>query len=142
LNAFAAMETTGLYVDDEDALPKFQAYMTEVVANQKASLLKQVPKEIKREHLDMPNQRGKDPADVLSFTRDSFLKDILFTHPKGFKLVPQVFTKSTANLPDEYKEPSVSSKQHLPYFFDRVPFTVELAEHVKDARLLGTNIIG
>lgn len=142
LNSFVAMETTGLYVDDEEALPQFQAYMTDVVTKQKASLLRQVPKEIKREHLDMPNQRGKDPSEVLSFTRDSFLKDILFTHPKGFRLTPQVFTDSTMNLPDEYKEPSVSSKKHLPYFFDRVPFTVELAEHVKDARLLGTNIIG
>lgn len=142
INAFVGMETTGMYVDEEEALPEFQEYMTAEVGRQKQELLRQVPKEIKREHLAKPNQRGKDPSEVLSFSRTEFLKDILFDHPKGFRLEPKVFTETTKNLPDDMKEPSVSSKAHLPYFFETVPFTQSLAEHVKDSRLLGTNVIG
>lgn len=141
LNAFVGMETTGMYVDQEEALPEFQEYMTAEVGRQKESLLRQVPKEIKREHLAKPSQKGKDPADVLSFGRSDFLKDILFMHPKGFRLEPKVFTKTTEKLPDHLKEPSVSAKDHLPYFFEKEPFTLELAEHVKDATLLRNNVV-
>lgn len=38
--------------------------------------------------------------------------------------------------------PSVSSKDHLPYFYDACPFTLELAEYVKDERILGTSVRG
>lgn len=142
LNAFGGIETTGMYVDDEHALPEFQAYMTHEVAQQKASLLAQVPKQIKRDHLAIPRMKNKPASEVLSFTRQEFLKDILFLHPAGFRLVPRVFTKTTEKLPDHLKEPSTSSKDHLPYFFEEEPFTFELAQYVKDERLLSTNVVG
>lgn len=141
LNSFVSMETTGMYVDEEVALPEFQAYMTQEVERQRLALLRQVPRSIKREQLALPSQRGKDADQVFSFKRDTFLKEILFLHKDGFKLEPKVFTKTTAKLPEHMREPSVSSKDHLPYFFDSVPFTVDLAAHVKDATLLNNNVI-
>lgn len=142
LNAFAAIETRGMYVDDTGVLEEFQAYMETEVTQQKASLLRQVPRPIKRMHLELPSQRGKTAEEVLSFSRTAFLADILFKHPDGFRLKPVVWTDSTEKLPDELKEPSTSSKKHLPFFFDHCPFTLELAQHIKDSRLLGTNVIG
>lgn len=140
LNAFGSIETKGMYVDSEHALPEFQEYLTEVVKNQRDALLRRVPKEIKREHLAKA-KKGQTAEEVLSFTRPAFVKDILFYHPKGFRLKPVVFTKTTERLPDHLKEPSISSKDHLPFFFDKCDFTIALAEYVKDATLLRNNVI-
>lgn len=131
LNTFAAVEGRGLEVNDE-ALEAFQTLMEETVSNQEKSLLSQVPKAIKRKHID----KG------LKFSRSDFLLDILFYHKEGFRLKPKVYTKTTAKLPADKRVPSTSSKDHLPYFFDDCPFTMELAQHMKDSRLLGTNIKG
>lgn len=129
-NVFSLIESAGLGVDFE-ALNSFQAHMTEHVASLKAQLLQQVPRSIKRKHID----KG------LSFGRKDFLLDILFWHPDGFRLSPKVFTKTTAKLSPEMRVPSTSSKDHLPYFFDMCPFTITLAEYIKDERLLGTSIL-
>lgn len=142
LNAFGGIEQRGMYVDDEVALPEFQAYMQQEVDTQRRSLLAQVHKDIKRDHINIKRLEGQPIEKVLSFSRQEFLKDILFLHPKGLRLTPKVFTKTTANLPDHLKEPSTSSKDHLPYFFEKYPFTQELANYVKDERLLSTNVIG
>lgn len=131
LNTFAAMEMRGLPVD-EHALNEFEALMSRLVEQQKAELLDQVPKSIKRAHID----KG------LSFSRPDFVRDILFKHRDGFRLKPMVYTKTTAKLPAALREPSISSKDHLPYFFEECPFTMLLAQHVKDSRLLSTNIQG
>lgn len=142
LNALAAMETRGMHIDDERQLPQFQAFMEAEVVRQYNSLLHQVPREIKRDVLNTA-KKSADPEKTLSFGRAVFLKEILFNHPKGFKLKPKVFTKGTAKLTNEkLREPSTSAKDHLPYFFDTHPFTYELAEYVKDERLLSTNVIG
>jgi DNA polymerase I-like protein with 3'-5' exonuclease and polymerase domains len=141
LNAFGAMETTGMIVDTEDALPEFQEYLTAEVDKAKASLLTQVPKIIKRDHLSDPRLKSKPPEEILSFSRASFIKDILFDHPSGFRLKPVVFTKTTDKLDDHLREPSVSTKDHLPYFYEKCPFTFELAEYVKDATLLRNNVV-
>ena len=139
LNALAGMETRGMYVDVENELPTFQAYMEESVGNAYTSLLRQIPRSIKRAHVDA--MKG-DVEKALSFGRKDFLRDVLFYHPDGFKLKPRVFTKSTRHLNDKNLWiPSTSSKDHLPYFFEECPFTFELAEYVKDERLLSTNII-
>ena len=141
LNAFSAIETRGMFVDDERALPEFQQFLSQKVEEQRQSLLAQVPREIKRQHVADPRFKN-DPAAALAFSRQDFLRDILFTHPKGFRLKPVVWTKTTANLPERMRVASTSSKDHLPYFFDECPFTMELAEYVKNERLLSTNIIG
>lgn len=147
LNAFAGLESRGMFVDDEEALPEFKALMQEEVEAQRVELLGMVPREVKRdviaEYCSKPGNRGSDAADkALSFTRAEFLKQVLFNHPAGFQLTPQVFTKSTARLRDEeLREPSVSAKDHLPYFFETCPFTHQLAEFVKDHSLLTKSVI-
>lgn len=143
LNALAGLECRGMHIDSDNELAKFQAFMEVEVARQYQSLLSQVPRTIKREHLTNPKLKDKAPQDILSFGRSAFVKDLLFTHKDGFRLTPKVFTKGTANLPDpKMREPSISSKDHLPYFFDSCEFTMELAEYVKDSRLLTTSVVG
>ena len=131
LNTFASVEEHGLGVD-YDALAAFEALMEVSVNEQNTSLLAQVPKAIKRKHID----KG------LKFSRAAFLLDILFYHKDGFRLKPKAFTKSTAKLSADKRVPSTSSKDHLPYFYDDCPFTMELSQYIKDSRLLGTNIKG
>jgi uracil-DNA glycosylase family 4 len=131
LNTFAGVEQYGLGVDYE-ALASFEALMEESVAEQNVSLMSQVPKSIKRKHVDAG----------LKFSRADFIRDILFYHKDGFRLKAKVFTKSTAKLSADRRVPSTSSKDHLPYFYDDCPFTMELSQYVKDSRLLGTNIKG
>lgn len=147
LNAFAGIETRGLLVDEDDALPSFKQLMTQEVEEQRRALLSEIPREVKRdviaEYCSKPGNRGADAAEkALSFSRGAFLKQVLFQHPRGFRLRPRVFTKSTAKLRDEsLREPSTSSKDHLPYFFDTCPFTMQLAEYVKDESLLSKSVI-
>ena len=131
LNTFVTVEKRGLGVDD-GALDSFESLMETVVAQEEESLLSQVPKGVKRKHID----------DGLKFSRSAFVLDILFYHKDGFRLKPKVYTKTTAKLPPDKRVPSTSSKDHLPYFFDECPFTLELAQYMKDSRLLGTNIKG
>lgn len=152
LNAFAGMESRGMFIDEGDALARFKETMQREVAEMERDLLHQLPKDLKQsivtEYLTRTNSKGqlvnrnKTPADALSFSRTDFVKQVLFTHPKGFRLTPRVFTKTTARLKDEsLREPSISAKDHLPYFFEECPYTMQLAEYQKDSHLLGTNVI-
>lgn len=129
LNAFLQIEQGGMLISRE-RLADFEKVLAEQVQEQFDSLIKQVPKSILRAHAE----KG------LKFTRRDFLQDILFRHPDGFKLTPRVYTKSTENLEPSMRVPSTSTKDHLPYFFDSCPFTFELAEYIKNERVLGTNV--
>lgn len=129
LNAFVKVETQGLVVD-EDEFEIFTVFMEERVEEQRVALIEQVPRTILRAHVE----KG------FKFSRADFVRDVLFYHKDGFRLRPRVFTKKTQKLEGANKLPSTSSKDHLPYFFDSCPFTVDLAQHMKDTRLLGTNI--
>ncbi len=131
LNAFASLELRGQYVNPEVA-DTFETFMAERVAEQRESLLAQVPKSIKRAHVD----KG------IKFSRAEFVRDILFNHPDGFRLKPKVFTKTTAKLDKARQVPSTSTKDHLPYFYEDCPFAFELGEHIKSSRILDTNIRG
>lgn len=131
LNTFAFVELHGLTVDYV-ALQDFERVMEESVALQYESLIAQVPRSIKRKHVD----KG------LKFSRPDFTRDVLFYHKDGFRLKPKVFTKSTAKLSADRRLASISSKDHLPYFYEECPFAMELSQYVKDERLLGTNIKG
>lgn len=132
INAFTGIEPRGMLVDESE-VEHFEAFMKNRVQEMYASLLKQVPRSIKRAHVE----KG------LKFSRPDFVRDILFYHPDGFRLRPRVFTKGTAKVDDPSKKvASISSKDHLPFFFDECPFTFELAQYIKDERLLGTNVIG
>ena len=135
INAFCRIEPRGMMVD-EDALDDLEAELEESQFAARRSLMSQVHKSILRKHAS----HDKDIKKALSFTRAAFLIDILFKHEKGFRLRPRVYTESTEKLRDELKVPSVSTKDHLPYFFEDCPFTLELAEYIKANRVLTANI--
>lgn len=144
LNAFASVELRGLHVNPEQS-DVFEEFMEQKVAELNASLWSQIPKSIKRKHLAIAQAKSKkpvDPAKVLSFSRPEITKDILFYHEDGFCLKPRVFTKTTAKLEKGRQVPSVSTKDHLPYFFDSCPFTYELTEYIKSERVLSANVKG
>ena len=152
LNAFAGLETRGMLVDEGTALADFKALMVSDVARMEEELLHAIPRKCKQDIVSnfltkvgskgQLVNKGKTAADALSFTRTDFLKEVLFSNPHGFRLTPKVFTKTTAKLNDEtLREPSISAKDHLPYFFDTCPFTMELAEFQKDRHLLNTNVV-
>jgi DNA polymerase I-like protein with 3'-5' exonuclease and polymerase domains/uracil-DNA glycosylase len=146
LNAFSALETRGMHIDEADALASFKETMIREVGEQYDELIRQIPRPCKQDivakFLEKPANRKKTAAEALAFSRNDFVKEVLFTHPKGFRLTPRLFTKSTAKLNNEaLREPSTSAKDHLPYFFEECPFTEELAEYQKDRHLLGTNVI-
>jgi uracil-DNA glycosylase family 4 len=157
LNAFVGVENRGMHID-RPSLDEFAITLANQVAEQKQSLLDRIPRGVKRKHA----QAG------IKFSRQAFLKDILFTD-MGLGLEPRVWTKTTEKLADEHKQPSTSSKDHLPYFFDDprpvsscMPesqrrqfratqenadttvgdFVMDLAEYVKNERLLSTNVVG
>lgn len=137
LNSFASIETRGMYVDDEVALPEFQRVLTEDVEERRKAIMAKIPDTIKRKQV----ATYTGTADPLSLTRAGFLLDILFDHPDGLRLKPQVFTESTERLARHRRVPSVSSKTHMPYFFETEPLTVELAEYTKLHSLLTKNVI-
>lgn len=141
LNAFSLIEQRGMLVDEE-ALDEFEEVMDEEVTKQYDSLIDQVPRSIKRKHLDLVTEKKGKISSALKFSRPDFTRDILFYHKDGFRLKPKVFTPKTAKLPPDKRIASVSSKDHLPYFYDECPFTYELSEYVKNERLLNTNIRG
>jgi uracil-DNA glycosylase family 4 len=129
LNAFVPIESQGLIIDDEE-FERFTEHMTEVVSTQERELIMKTPRAVLRKHI----RKG------LKFSRADFVRDILFYHKGGFKLKPVVYTKKTQKLEPDKRLPSTSSKDHLPFFFEECPYTIDLAQHVKDARMLGTNI--
>jgi uracil-DNA glycosylase family 4 len=131
LNTFGSIETRGMYIDEAE-VEVFEAFMQQKVNEAYTSLLQQVPRSIKRKHVE----KG------LKFSRPDFTRDILFNHPDGLRLTPKAWTKTTAKLDPERRIPSISSKDHLPFFYEEYPFTLELSQYVKDARMLGTSVIG
>ena len=155
INAFVGIENRGMHIDRE-ALDEFAIVLAAQVAEEKQHLLDRIPRAVKRRHA----------VAGIKFTRKDFMKDILFS-TAGFGLVPLVWTKSTEKLPDHQKQPSTSSKDHLPFFFDDPrpirqfvtgaqyakicekwddhggtvgQFCMDLAEYVKNERLLSTNV--
>jgi uracil-DNA glycosylase family 4 len=146
INAFVGVESRGIDAD-ETALAPLQALLTQEVNTARIELLDQLPTALKRsvvaEYCSKPANRGPEGVEkALSFTRADFLKQILYTHPDGFRLTPVAFTKTTARLKDEsMREPSVSAKDALPYYFDQCPFTELLAEWSKDNSMLTKSIV-
>lgn len=74
----------------------------------------------------------------LAFSRDTFVIDLLFS-PEGYNLTPRVWTKGTRKLAMEERIPSVSTKEHLP-FFEHVPFVHKLIAYQQLAKLRSTYI--
>lgn len=128
------IEYFGIQVDTTK-LAELQLHLDGEEKRLYSELIKLVPKAIKRKHIEL--KKGKI-AEALKFTRDEFLRDILFTK-EGYGLTPKQFTKTTERLPPEQRVPSVSAKTHLPYFSDE-PFVAMLMEYIKMAKLRGTYV--
>lgn len=152
INTFVGVEGRGMHIH-RDALDAFAITLGAAVEEQRKDLLRRVPRAVKRKHAHAG----------IKFSRRDFLGDILFSEA-GFNLEPRVYTKGTQKLSEEKRIPSTSSKDHLPFFYDdRRPlagfvsgsqaenidrgetvgdFVIDLAEYVKQERLLSTNVVG
>lgn len=142
LNAFVPIESEGMIISHEN-LDAFQVTMEESIKEQRLAVIKRLDIKITRKYI-----RKYGPADGLNFGRRDFLREILFAPPYGNAvgccLTPRVWTKGTEKLTDDKKMPSTSTKDHLPFFFDHPEhgrFVMDLAQLLKDERLLGTNIV-
>ena len=145
LRAFCDIERNGFTVDI-DELRAFEKYLREEQAKNYKKIVKMVPAEIAEEFAQYENRRNKITGKVdkiklpLNITRAAFLVAMLFKHKKGLRLKPVVFTPSTVNETDpEKKIPSVSTKDHLPYF-EGHPFVDEIITYIKNEKLLTTYV--
>ena len=131
IRGFCDVELHGQYIDI-NALRDLEKELTDSQNKLKEELLAMIDPEIINKY--------KDTGTGLSFNRAAFLVDVLFKHPKGFKLKPVIFTKATQNEPNpEDRIPSTSVKQHLTFFADN-PFIKKLTEYVQTQKMLGTYI--
>lgn len=130
------VERVGMLID-QDRLREFEKEVSDWLDEEYKALIAMVPAVIRRNQIE----DGKE----LKFSRPAFVKEILFTQA-GFNLTPVVFTKSTAALEPQLREPSTSAKDHLPYFFERDDaageFVRRLADFQKTQKLLGTYLRG
>jgi DNA polymerase I-like protein with 3'-5' exonuclease and polymerase domains/uracil-DNA glycosylase len=130
------IERHGMLIDVE-RLRQFETEVEAWVEQEFRELIAKVPRKIRLRYLE----RGEPMA----FSKTKFVKEILFT-ADGFDLTPVVYTKTTAALPEDQREPSTSAKDHLPYFVDRDDaageFVRRLIDFQKTQKLLGTYIQG
>jgi len=127
LRTFSMMEHYGLRVDVEQ-LANLEKTLAEMETETYDKLIRKVPAEVKRKHVD----KG------LSFSRDEFVRDILFSDD-GFGLTPRVFTSTTAKLAPHERVPSVSAKDHLPYFASK-PLVADLIAYKKLQKMRSTYV--
>lgn len=133
-------EKYGVRVDDH-ALEDFSAEVDAYIEETYNALIRQVPAAVRRKHIDWAAKNKKTEREALNFGRADFVKDVLFS-ADGFGLTPVVFTESTKDLPDpSMRQPSVSSKDHMPYFVTHPQagdFVTELIEYVKAEKIAST----
>jgi DNA polymerase I-like protein with 3'-5' exonuclease and polymerase domains len=98
-----SVERYGMLVD-RDALNQMERELNGYVSAKYRELIRLVPPAVRRKHL----------KDGLSFGRNKFMLDILFSK-EGFNLAPKLFTKSTKDLDRHEQVPQVG-KDHLTYF--------------------------
>ncbi|WP_161600146.1 DNA polymerase [Aurantimonas manganoxydans] len=133
--AFAkVVERYGLSVDKEH-LRSLADQVAQYTDAKYDEIVRLIPPALRRDYL----RRGEE----ISFTRDVVMRDILFGK-KGFGLTPKVFTKSTAKLPPAQRVPSVSTKDHMPYFEDAPGnagrFVTGYIDFLKQQKLITTYI--
>jgi DNA polymerase I-like protein with 3'-5' exonuclease and polymerase domains len=143
---------------DLDYLRQLEREIKEWVAKEYTRLIAMVPPAVRRKTIEQAQREGKSIEKMLSFTRDDFMRDILFSDI-GFKLKPKVFTDGTAHFVKMAQEakseaerqsylsqliPSVSSKTHMPYFEDARGTAGEFVrgyiQYQKAVKLLSTYI--
>lgn len=124
MRAFCDVEQEGFKINKE-ALETLRCKVASEQVMLRRKLLAMIPEAIKRYY--------RDTGVGLKLTRDALLRDYLFNHELGLKLIPTQFTQST-------KQPSVSSKTHLPYFVGQHPFIADYIKYAKNEKLLTTYI--
>jgi len=129
LRMFYGMEKRGMLIDKEK-IRDFTRITEKEGKNKYDKLIGSIDPEIRNKWWD-----EKKPKKGLSFTRHDFVRDILFTHEKGLRLTPVMFTKGTRKLPDDQKVPMTSAKEHLPYFED-VPWVADYIAYNKFKTML------
>lgn len=135
LLAFRKMERQGIQVD-KTWLDQLKIDIKADLDRLEQQLRDRVPKAVIRKHLEL-----KKP---LKFSRDAFVRDILFS-ADGFNLTPVVFTKGSQNEPNPADRiPSVSAKDHLPFFTDEEgdagDFVHDFIEFTKLEKLYSTYV--
>lgn len=145
LRAFCDIERYGFAVD-KGALKHLETWLRTEQARMYKELVAMVPKQIREDYAQYENRRDPKTGEVtkvrlpLNITRQAFLVGMCFTHPKGLKLKPKVFTDSTKNHPDPSKRvPSVSKKDHFPYF-EGNPFIDLMIKYLTNEKLLSTYV--
>ena len=126
LRMFVDVERRGIQIDIP-ALRAFGEVMREAEEMKYQELICEVHGDIKAKFLDFKNKNRQG----LSFTRDKLVIDQLFLHEKGLNLEPRLFTPTG--------QPSVSTKQHLPYF-EEEPWVANFMAWEKMQKLLTTYI--
>lgn len=119
--AFCHIELNGFPVSRSE-LVSFENKLHMIQKRERIWLLKQIPKSIK--------DKWKDSGVGLKVTRAVILRDWLYKHKDGLKLKPVLYTKT--------KEPSISSKQVLPYYAADHPVIARLIDYIKNDKLLNT----
>ena len=140
LSMFFITEQSGLRMDQQ-ALSELADVARRQEEELRESLLQGVSGTLKRRYLNDPANVNSTPSEILSFTRDAFVRDVLFS-PKskggmGFK--PKVFTKGTRKLPPEERIPSTSAKEHLPYF-EQHEFVQQLMDYKRLSKMRTTYV--
>ena len=143
LNAFVTLEYNGLPFNEGAPLQELTEALQERLLELRSNIYAQIHPEVMREAIETYKSGAKAgrAERAVEIGRTGFMRSFLFDHPKGLRLVPKVFTKSTDGLRTDLKEPSTSSKDHLPYFFEEYPVVEEIADYVKTKRLLETNVL-
>lgn len=121
MRAFCHIELNGFPVS-QPALVAFEKRLRFIQKKERIWLLKQIPKSIKDKH--------KDTGVGLKVTRAAILVDWLYKHKDGLKLKPVKYTKT--------KQPSISSKEALPYYVADHPVLARLIDYIKNDKLLNT----
>lgn len=131
LRMFFNVERHGIQIDRQ----ALRAFSVELEAEEKKLykwLISKVAPEIRELHF---GRKGEG----LKFSRAKFLIDILFTHPKGFRFKPKMWTDGSAGLPEAERIPSTSSNKHLPYFEDE-PWVATLMQYQELAKMRSTYV--
>lgn len=119
--AFCYIEQNGFPVSRKQ-LTEFERKLRLHQKKERGYLLRQIPKVIRDKH--------RDTGVGLKPTRAAILIDWLYEHRAGLRLKPVLYTKT--------KQPSISSKQALPYYVADHPIVQRLIDYIKNDKLLTT----
>lgn len=126
LRAFSKVEDQGIILD----LDKVRQLKTDLEVRERElyeDIMAEIKPAVKRKHLH-----------DLSLTRPALIRDALFS-PEGANLKPVVFTKSTKKLEASKQVPSVSIKDHLPYF-ETIPLVKNIMEYSQISKGINTYV--